>query len=200
MTWQSDKGWSDRFVPHIKMWLADFILTPAPIEIDQQQATDLMVFVARDVRIACRIRRPRYIERYQNEFTIRCDRPSGKKTELDKIISGWGDYLFYGFADPTQTFLAYARLIDLKVFREEYSKHLRRRANGLPSHLAWGKAPNEDGSSEFLWFKVDVGFPDALIVQEWFARPPVPVTAQQNANPPRRVLTLFDADAAQTGA
>ena len=172
MTWQSDKGWSDRFVPHIKMWLADFILTPAPIEIDQQQATDLMVFVARDVRIACRIRRPRYIERYQNEFTIRCDRPSGKKTELDKIISGWGDYLFYGFADPTQTFLAYARLIDLKVFREEYSKHLRRRANGLPSHLAWGKAPTRMGLASSCGLRSMSVFPMRLLFKSGLhARP-----------------------------
>lgn len=170
--WQRDKQWSDRFIPEIKRCLADFLIVPAPIQADQQEATDLMVFTARNVRIGCRIRKHSYMADYQDEFTIRLSRPSGQVSELTKIASGWGDYLFYGFANKTETQLAYARLIDLKVFRAEYHKHLSLKANGQPGHLSCGKSPNWDGSSEFMWFKCEPGFPSDLVVQEWFTRPP----------------------------
>ena len=43
--------------------------------------------------------------------------PNGAKTELGKVVEGWGDYLFYGHADPTEERLRAWMLLDLRVFR-----------------------------------------------------------------------------------
>ena len=70
-------------------------MTVTPDEIDQKQAADLMVLTAGNVKIACRLRRRGYVEKYRYEFTIRALRDSGAETELSKITNGWGDWMFY---------------------------------------------------------------------------------------------------------
>lgn len=116
-TWQYDKRWSDVFLPEIKQILGLYLIGEPPVEEDQERNTDLMVLKMDAVRVGCRIRRNQYLVRYQNEFTIRSGRPSGTKTELTKIIEGWGDYFFYGFADVKCASLAAWKLCDMKVFR-----------------------------------------------------------------------------------
>ena len=60
---------------------------------------DLVILKARSMAIGVRVRRPGYAERFPGQFTIRSHRESGAKTELRKIVEGWGDWLFYGHAD-----------------------------------------------------------------------------------------------------
>lgn len=112
----SDRQWSDVMIPQIKQIVGPFLLEPASFELDAKQATDLMVFSARDMRVAARVRRPGYADRYPYEFTIRCKRDSGAETELSKIVNGWGDWLFYGHAD-TSNWISRWWLIDLDSFR-----------------------------------------------------------------------------------
>lgn len=114
--YRADREWSDLMVPQIKQIVGPFLLENAPFEFDAKQATDLMVFKARDMRIAARVRRPGYSDRYPFEFTIRCKRDSGAETELSKIINGWGDWLFYGHADASN-WIEQWWLIDLHSFR-----------------------------------------------------------------------------------
>ena len=64
------------------------------------------------------------MKQYGSEFTIRAGRPSGAKTELTKIIEGWGDYFFYGFADPTEIYLAQWLIGSLNAFRLWHSREL----------------------------------------------------------------------------
>lgn len=111
-----DREWSDLMIPQIKQIVGPFLLENAPLEFDTKEATDLMVFKARDMRIAARIRRPGYASRYPFEFTIRCKRDSGAETELSKIINGWGDWLFYGHANESH-WIDRWWLIDLHSFR-----------------------------------------------------------------------------------
>jgi len=88
--WQSRKQWSDRFVPEIKTSIAPHIIGEAPVDDDQVRNTDLVVVRAEPVRVACRVRRPSYLERYPYEFTLRSRLPNGAKTELGKVVEGWG--------------------------------------------------------------------------------------------------------------
>ena len=67
------------------------------------------------MRIAARIRREMYRDKYVSEFTIRVKRPSGTKTEFRKIVEGFGDWMFYGFEYGDNIFPWY--LIDLSAFR-----------------------------------------------------------------------------------
>ena len=69
------------------------------------------------VRIACRVRRFKYLGDYGDEFTIRSGSCSGVHVELHKVISGWGDVLFYGFSNESEDQLASWFVGDLNVFR-----------------------------------------------------------------------------------
>jgi len=101
LPWQVDKQRFDIFSTEIKRICGEtFIETSSPVD-DIHHATDLKVYQISPLNIACRIRGFEYFDRYNGEFTIRSSRISGSKTELEKIMSGWGDYLFYGFSDKT---------------------------------------------------------------------------------------------------
>lgn len=144
--WQNDKRWSDKFLPEIKSLIGLHIISEPPIEEDAERNTDLIVLDMQPVRIACRIRRFSYYEnqQYRNEITIRAGRPSGVKTELRKIIEGWGDYLFYGFTNKDETGLQQWVIIDFKEVRGWMFDHIYN--NTAP----WKFQNNKDDSSSFL--------------------------------------------------
>jgi hypothetical protein len=158
--WQNDKRWSDRFLPEIKGILGQHLIGEPPAEEDAERNTDLMVLRMEAVRIGCRIRKNQYLERYGNEFTIRAGRPSGVKTELTKIIEGWGDYFFYGFACPAERRLVRWALADMKVFRAAYMRKLA--ASGPGCVPGMGKR-NLDNSSSFVAFRW-VDFPPEMMI------------------------------------
>lgn len=151
MGWQDDKRWADRFLPEIKRILGEYLICEAPLEEDAEHNTDLIVLKLDAVRIACRIRRNEYLEKYGNEFTIRSDRPNGNETEMAKIIRGWGDYFFYGMSNDAQEGLAVWLLGDLNVFRLWLMRYLVKNKGVLPGH----EQPNWDGSSKFRAFLID---------------------------------------------
>ncbi|MFA5636958.1 MAG: hypothetical protein WC977_13770 [Anaerovoracaceae bacterium] len=99
------------------------------------------------------MRRNEYLARYGDEFTVRANRPSGQKTELTKIIEGWGDFLFYGIADATNQHLAKWTLIDLKAFRLWFARHMASHAGEMPGQ----QLANGDGSSLFRAFRMADG-------------------------------------------
>jgi len=145
--WKSDKRWSDKFLPEIKRNLGEHLIGEPPIEEDQERNTDLVVLRMEAVRIGCRIRRNKYLEKYGGEFTIRAGRPSGVKTELTKVIEGWGNYFFYGFSNIEDTGLSKWSLCDLNVFRLWFNRQLFSGGD-----LGFNKK-NKDNSSSFLAFK-----------------------------------------------
>jgi hypothetical protein len=98
MSYSVDRRWSDAFIPAIKQIVGPLLLEESSFEVDTKQAADLIVLNARDKTIAARVRRPGYAEKYPFEFTIRSHRDTGTKTELEKIIDGFGDWMFYGHA------------------------------------------------------------------------------------------------------
>ena len=121
---------------------------------DQERNTDLMVLRAENKRIACRVRTAGELAKpgYCDEFTIRSCRPaSGSKTELAKIVDGWGDFLFYGFADHDRAGeISHWFLGDLYVFRGWFARELIRCNGVVPGSLK----RNGDGSSDFRVFKI----------------------------------------------
>jgi hypothetical protein len=177
MSYDSDFEWQRRLLPEVKRICADHLIGEAPEREDRHHNTDLIVLELRPVRVSCRLRRNEDLHRYNraNEFTIRAARPSGAETELQKVLSGWGDYLFYGFASPDGDELAAWLLGDLSVFRLWHHRE-----------LAAGRKPwvdeqsNKDGSSKFFAYRID-----ALPADFEVARKPalrlVPNRTQQEA-------------------
>jgi len=156
--WEKGKKWSDQFLPEIKSILGVCLISEPPVEEDQKHNTDLIVLKLEAIRVACRIRRYEYLENYGDEFTIRSELPSGGKTELTKIIKGWGSYLFYGFADENEKTLARWALLDLNIFRIIFMRSLAKCKGRLPGTIK----KNSDGSSLFRAFKLS-DFPDEFI-------------------------------------
>jgi len=158
--WKADKRWSDRFLTQIKRICGEYLIGEPPVEEDQERNTDLVVLRMDAVRIACRVRKNKYLGQYGDEFTIRCGRPSGVKTELTKIVEGWGDYVFYGFADAEEQTLAAWLLGDLRAFRVWFMQSLAKLPAG---RMPGSEKPNADGSSHFMAFAVSA-MPKEFIV------------------------------------
>lgn len=142
--WEQDKRWSDKFLHEIKRILGQHLIGQPPAEEDQARNTDIMVLRMDAVRIACRVRKQSQI-RYVDQFTIRSGRPSGVKTELTKIIEGWGDYFFYAFSTGDERALDKWILGDLKAFRIWHARETVRLKGNFPGE----KLDNHDGSSCF---------------------------------------------------
>lgn len=149
--WRSDNVYARRFLPEMKRLVGQYLVIEAPFEEDAHRATDLLVLRLRPYRIACRVRRPQYAGRYGDQFTLRAGRPGAVKTELAKILEGWGDYLLYGFADESEQVLGRWLLGDLGVFRHWY-----RPGEG-------DRRDNVDHSSWLLGFRV-ADLPAAFLV------------------------------------
>lgn len=158
-----DREWADRFIPKVKQIVGPHLLGEAANEIDVSQATDLMILTARDMRIAARVRRYGFAQKYLYEFTIRSRRENGAKTELAKIVDGWGDWFFYGHADICEVFIEYWWLIDLHSFRAAL---IRNSMNG--TGLISGDKKNGDGTF-FKWFDLR-SFPE---------EPPILISSSQ---------------------
>lgn len=148
MTWKDDKHWSDQFLPEIKRILGEHLIGEPPVEEDAERNTDLIVLRMEAVRIGCRIRAAKFAGLYPDEFTIRSGRPSGVKTELTKLMEGWGDYFFYGFEGDEPGQLGRWFLGDMKVFRVWIFRCMVRNSGKLPGQEHF----NRDNSSSFFSF------------------------------------------------
>jgi len=134
-------------MPEIKAILGSVILTETPLSVDMKENADLMILGSRQGRVACRVRDHYYYKRWPYQFTIRSKVASGKKTELDKIIEGLGDFFFYGFADKEGRHLCKWFVGDLNAFRGWFTGYLR--ANGTEPGI---NQSNGGGGSDFKVF------------------------------------------------
>lgn len=158
--YETDRAWSDRFIPEIKRIVGPLLMTVTPDEIDCTQAADLMVFTARDLKVAARVRRPGYARMYGHEFTVRLQRKSGVETEFSKIVNGWGDWMFYAHSDDEERGLALWWVLDLNAFRAALIRHSMLTRG---PKVQWTDKDNRDGSTTFRSFDIR-SFPESLVV------------------------------------
>ena len=144
--WIDDKKWSDKFLPEIKKILGENLIKEAPLEEDKNHNTDLMVLTLGAIRVGCRVRKYEYFLKYPNDITIRSERTYGK-TELAKIISGWGNYFFYGFSNENETNLISWKLLSLNEFRLWFNYEIIK-TKKIPGN----KQHNKDNSADFIAF------------------------------------------------
>jgi hypothetical protein len=187
MSYQSDRAWSDRFIPAIKRIVGPHLLEPSSLKVDTQQAADLVVLTARNLTIAARVRRAHYAERFPFEFTLRAHRTSGARTELQKIIDRWGDWFLYGYAtNDTDPEIGRWMIVDLHSFRSSYARRII---------TAGGMRKNTDGKTSFAWFDVR-GFAqsrDPILIASSFT-PDEPAEPHMPPPPPssgKQQLDLF---------
>jgi len=159
---ERDYDWQRQFIPQIKQILANYLIEEAPFEEDTRRNTDLLVLEAKNLRVACRIRRHEYVlnSRWRDEFTIRASRPNGIETELHKVLRGWGDRIFYGFAAADEATLCAWLLGDLNEFRLWHNRALARLSAGK---MPGSEVPNADGSSKGRAYRIS-DLPEAFVV------------------------------------
>lgn len=162
-------------MPEVKRTLGEYLIGEAPYEEDRDRNTDLIVLRMEAVRVGCRIRRPGYLGRYADEFTIRTARPNDCKTELAKIIEGWGNYMFYGISDEAEEALACWVLVNLSGFRLWYMSYMATNEGRQPGLIK----QNRDGSSDFRAFKINDLPASAIIARR--AYEPEPTAIQLDA-------------------
>jgi len=167
--WQNRKQDVDRYTPEVKAYLASAFITEATLEQDAMEATDLLVFHVQPYRVACRIRSFHYWARNHDEFTVRSHYRSGAKTELAKIMDGWGDFMFYGFSDATENHIHAAVLLDLNVFRQSVTRHQAQVRESGHGPLEWIVQPNKDGTNFFQAYKIR-SFPPEFVHTSWVRR------------------------------
>lgn len=120
VSYEQDRKWADDWLPLLRALIGPYLLGQSSFEEDTQCAADLVVLTAKDMKIACRVRRPGYAKRFPDQFTIRSRRASGSSTELEKIVADeWGDWLFYGHDDEHGRIDPWW-LINLTVFRHHW--------------------------------------------------------------------------------
>lgn len=159
MNYETNREWSDKYIPAISRIVGPKLLIPAPFEVDAKQATDLIVLRARDMAIAARVRRPGFADLYPFEFTIRSKLDSGTKTELSKIVDGWGDWMFYGHAASQGDGFARWFLIDLHKFRAALIRDGMRGGD----QIQWEQKSNKDGRTHFVAFDLRSFIPTILV-------------------------------------
>lgn len=164
MSYAADRAWSDQYLTAIRQIIGPHLLVPSSLEVDTQQASDLVVLRGRDMTIACRVRRHGYADRYPWDVTLRAKRDSGARTELEKIVEGWADWMFYGHAAQGAGQLDRWFLLDLHQWRREMIREgLRTNFNMQPElRGAICKKSNGDGT-HFVTFDVR-RFPPTLVI------------------------------------
>lgn len=165
--WKAEKKWSDQFIPEIKSVLGQYLIGEAPVEEDALRNTDLITLSMAPMRIACRVRREKhYMEGdRRNEFTFRTKVPSGNKTELEKVMEGWGDYFFYGFGGDDKRLIGWT-ICNLAMYRH-WANEMARRFN---CRVCGNTYPNGDGTwfEAFNWSQIPgvISLPKPFIVAQ----------------------------------
>ena len=139
------------FADKIKIILAQQFIIQDTIA-DLNQGTDFFIFRVSPFRIAARLRTYYHftVDNRKNEFTIRWARPSGIKTEIDKIREGFVQYLFYGFVDSDESDIIQYFIADLNIFKQNESKPYK-------------VYPNNPRDSDLAVYKI-TQFPDDFII------------------------------------
>ena len=167
MSFERDFQWQGRLLPRVKQVILAALpnvatIAEASFEEDAKHNTDLVLKIEA-TRVSCRLRRSEYTLRYPDEFTIRSGRPSGAQTELAKMLSGWGDYVFYGFADPGDVDLTAWFLGDLKVFRLWHHRSL----TALPAGRAPGsERTNKKDGTKFRAYRISELPPEFVVARQ----------------------------------
>lgn len=124
-TYQIQRNWSDQFIPDIKRIVGPLLMETADFEDDVRRNTDLVVLRMDATRIMARVRRNQFLRRYPNDITIRLKPDQYGESEFTKLMDGWGDYLFYGFAHATRPKVESWIFGDLQVLRDWINEQVK---------------------------------------------------------------------------
>lgn len=157
-SWELDYKKALRVLPEAKAILGRALIVEAPLRADREQATDLIMLTSGPLALAFRVRDQDYLPKFRYDVTIREDRPSGAKCELEKILEGYASHYLYCFADYSDCRILGWRLLLLDAFRQQFRE--RRDTIKIKHNIA-----NHDGSSTFAAVDVRTLAPECIVAQ-----------------------------------
>lgn len=123
MNFEEQFAWQDQKIEQVASILGKTFFIRSSFKQDVEEATDLIVLESANAKYAVRLRKyDVYGDKYINEFTIRNKTKYGNKTEIHKILNGFGDYMFYGWYDDISNKIKYWSILDLNIFRIEINE------------------------------------------------------------------------------
>jgi hypothetical protein len=137
--------WTRPYMPEVRRILGENLIQDAPIYADRNENCDLVI---PSVSVSVRLRHKKYVYRYSQEITLRCTRPHNI-SELDKLLMGYGNVIFYGFTEDDSFSLCAWLIGDLQILRAWLLQQLRTTGE-LPGLVV----ANKDGSSHFRAFNL----------------------------------------------
>lgn len=161
-TFEDDFHWQERFRGHFSeiARLVCQVEVAAP-EDDWKRNTDFILTMKKaSLTISARARRAKYSKLYADTFSIRLRRESGARTEMAKLLDGYGDILIYGFESKPGSDRLYPWLLaDLDTLRQ----YIRDGGRYEPK-------PNGDGTTAAYFYLADMA-PEFIVESEGI--PPV---------------------------
>lgn len=145
---------SNKSMGHVKSIVGRYLLRNATLTEDRKFATDLVLSV-KNLTVGVRLRDPKYAA-YSEDITFRTSAGGSSQTELEKILAGNMDWMFYGFAAEGASPVPWY-ILDMNVFRSA----VRDSMSGLVT-LQFLDRTNKDGST-FRAYKL-TSFPRSLII------------------------------------
>lgn len=131
MGYKTDRQLEDDFAKTVKYILGG-VFFAKDLKADLKEGTDFMILSSDPVKVGVRLRRYYFFQNHPHDFTLRWSRPSGVKTEIDKIREGLVTHIFYGFINEQETKLVSYFVGDLSVFRKNEPKPAAVIANKPP--------------------------------------------------------------------
>jgi len=149
-------AWQEQYINEVVRLIAPYLITVGRPEVDKNEAGDLELAFPRNGTVSVRLRKPDKA-RFVGDVTIRSRSANGGRTEISKIIDGFGDYFFYGHVSDEGR-IWFWHLLNLNAVRAAFQRH----GNKL---LKRPEVPNRDGT-RFLVFKPEADFPQAIMAHE----------------------------------
>lgn len=146
--YDNNRPWSDKFLPQVIQVLScgRASVNITPFIIDVKEAADLEIVADDDfgkaIRVAVRLRKSGYANKYPYDFTVRYKYENGVETEYAKIMSGYADIMFYGFVIRND--IARWIILDMDAFRKEAEE----------DYIVKPEKFNTDGRNSFLAFDI----------------------------------------------
>ena len=113
----STTSWKRRYLPEIQRILGE-VLFRSPRCHDLPDGSEGLIRLSiRKTHIVCRVAQQSLLRQDVDRFSLPCADADGRDQEFQKVLCGWGDYLFFGLAYPGDARLAAWFLGDLQVFR-----------------------------------------------------------------------------------
>ena len=145
-------SWQAGYIDEVVRLIAPYIITLSRPEVDKNENGDLEIVFPRNGTVGVRLRKEG-AAKFAGQVTFRSRSMYGGKTEITKIIEGYGDYFFYGHVSPTGV-IWHWYLLNLNEVRAAFTRR--------SSMLRRPQIPNGD-DTYFIPFDVQQDFPKAII-------------------------------------